>query len=806
MDRYICIHGHFYQPPRENPWTEEVETEDSAYPYHDWNERITAECYGPNTASRILDPDGVVVDIVNNYSRMSFNFGPTLLTWLQKKAPEVYDAVIQADRESMELFSGHGSAIAQAYNHIILPLADSRDKRTQIIWGIRDFRYRFKRDPEGMWLPETAVDLETLQILSEEGIVFTILSPYQASGVRRLGSGRSFRDVSGGRVDPTRPYLVKLPSGRQIVVFFYDGPISRDIAFGGLLNNGEEFAKRLLAAFNDQRRWPQIVHTATDGETFGHHHRGGDMALAYCLYYIQKSGYAEITNYGAYLERYFPEYEAQIIENTSWSCFHGVKRWADDCGCHTGVNPGWSQAWRRPLRKAMDMLRDRLRELFEREAGSLLKDPWLARDEYITVVLDRRRETVLRYLQDHAIRPLWHEEIVKVLKLLEMQRQALLMYTSCGWFFDEISGIETLQVMKYAARAMQLAREVSGVDLETEFLQILKTAPSNVYRNGAEVYERFVKTAEVDLLRVGAHYAISSLFEDYPEEVQIYQYRIKAEEYNLDMAGRQRFLTGRARVTSEVTWQEQSFSFTVFSLGDHNITAGLCPEQAPGTATAQAEIREAFRQGSVADVIRLIDRHFRGHVYSLWHLFRDEQRRIVRTLLEETFQEMDSFYRDIYEDNYQVMSFLLSIDSPVPKSFLMAAEHTLNRELLEALESGDLQRLEALVQECQKWGIQVSRESLSLKVAEKAEELMRSLRDAPEETVLLEELYRLLRFSKDLRLEPNLWKTQNLYFSLGKVLLPDKRKLLLQRDRNAQRWVEIFRKVGYSLHVKVPSG
>ncbi|HYE72224.1 MAG TPA: glycoside hydrolase, partial [Blastocatellia bacterium] len=322
MNRYVCIHGHFYQPPRENPWLEAIELQDSAYPYHDWNERITGECYAPNAASRLLDGEDRITEIVNNYARISFNFGPTLLTWMEKHAPETYQALLEADRESRKLFSGHGSAIAQVYNHIIMPLANERDKITQIIWGMRDFTARFGRQPEGMWLAETAVDIPTLELLAAHGIKFTILAARQAGRVRPVNS-EHWVDVSNGRVDPKMPYLCRLPSGSTISLFLYDGPISQSIAFEGLLMNGEILANRLLGAFTEQTQ-SQLVHIATDGETYGHHHRYGDMALAYCLRFLESHGLAKITIYGEYLEKFPPTHEVEILENTSWSCAHGI--------------------------------------------------------------------------------------------------------------------------------------------------------------------------------------------------------------------------------------------------------------------------------------------------------------------------------------------------------------------------------------------------------------------------------------------------------------------------------------------------
>ncbi len=497
-ERYLCIHGHFYQPPRENPWLETIELQDSAYPFHDWNERITAECYAPNAAARTLDGDGRIVQISSNYSRISFNFGPTLLKWMAARAPEVYEAVLEADRTSALRFGGHGSALSQPYGHIIMPLANGRDRYTLALWGIRDFEYRFGRRPEGMWLPETAVDLATLELLAQLGIRFTILAPHQAARVRRIGES-VWEDAADSRIDPTRAYLFRLPSGRTINLFFYNSPVSRAVAFEDLLKSGEELADRLLNAFSEENH-SQLVHIATDGETYGHHHRFGEMGLAYALERIETSGLARLTNYGEFLEKQPPEHEVDIIENTSWSCAQGVERWRSDCGCNSGAHPDWDQSWRGPLRDALDWLRDEAAPLFEEQGAELLHDPWAARDDYINVVLHRRGNEDA-FFQRHAVRTLDKEATVTALQLLELQRHAMLMYTSCGWFFDELSGIETVQVLQYAGRVIQLARELFRRDLEPPFLDLLEPAKSNLPENsnGRVVYEKFVQPAVVDL-------------------------------------------------------------------------------------------------------------------------------------------------------------------------------------------------------------------------------------------------------------------------------------------------------------------
>ncbi len=468
MNRYICIHGHFYQPPRENPWLEEIEVQDSAYPYRDWNERINAECYNPNTASRILGGNKNIIDIINNYSKISFNFGPTLLSWIEEHAPDVYDKILEADLISKNQFSGHGSAIAQVYNHIIMPLANESDRRTQVIWGIEDFKSRFGRDPEGMWLAETAVDTLSLEILAEYGIKFTILAPRQAKMIKPLNEDE-WTNVSEGTIDPKRAYLCRLPSGNSINLFFYDGPISQEIAFGDLLDNGSNLLARMEGTFRDDDE-AQLAHIATDGETYGHHQKHGEMALAYFLHLVEERDNLGLTIYGEFLEKNPPDWEVQIIDDTSWSCVHGVERWKSDCGCSTGMHPGWNQKWRKPLRETLDWLRDMMIGIYEKEAGRYTKDVWKLRDLYIKIILQRNPENIREVFAENGIKDLDKKDTTRLLKLLEMQRHALLMYTSCGWFFDEISGIETVQVIQYAARAMQIVHELTGDNPEEEFI------------------------------------------------------------------------------------------------------------------------------------------------------------------------------------------------------------------------------------------------------------------------------------------------------------------------------------------------
>ena len=491
----LIIHGHFYQPPRENPWTEIVEAEPGAAPFHDWNERIHSECYGPNAFASIVDSATGQQRIVNNYSNISFNFGPTLLSWLERNHRETYAAIIEADQLSAGRRGGHGNAIAQAYGHAILPLCNERDRRTQIRWGIADFRARFGRAPEALWLPETAGNDQVIDALIDEGLRFVILAPHQAARVRAAGDA-NWREVDEQTINTSLAYSYshRDGSGRSIAIFFYDGPISRAIAFEKLLKSSREFVDRLAS-----RGARELVNVATDGETYGHHFKFGDICLAHALEIEAPAFGFRTTNYAEYLDEHPPVFEVEINngpqgEGTSWSCPHGVGRWIRNCGCHTGGEPGWNQQWRGPLRQALDFLRDENAVHFEATRGKLFLDPWQARDASIALVLnpDQLRE---QFLREHAGRSPAMDELWRALTHLELQRMLLLMYTSCGWFFNDISGIETIQILKYAGRAIDLMAQLGLPPVRERFLEILEQAQSNrpEMGTGADIFRRFVE-------------------------------------------------------------------------------------------------------------------------------------------------------------------------------------------------------------------------------------------------------------------------------------------------------------------------
>lgn len=804
MSKYVCIHGHFYQPARENPWLEEIELQESARPYHDWNARITAECYAPNAASRIVDEENKIVDIVNNYTKISFDFGPTLLSWLERHDTDLYRAIIDSDRVSSSRFSGHGSAMALAYNHMIMPLAIRRDKETQIRWGIADFRKRFNRLPEGMWLPETAVDYETLDILSEAGIKFTVLSPLQASKARALGS-EAWTDVAGGKIDTTVPYLCRLPSGREISVFFFNQPISNDVAFGNLLSDGKSFAERLVGAARETGS-PALVSIATDGETYGHHHKFGDMALAYCIHHIESNGLARMTNYGEFLEISPPASEVQIIENSSWSCAHGVERWRSDCGCNTGSCP--SQKWRGPLREAADWLRGELDRIFSAEASKHLADPWASRDDYISVVLDRSPEALEAFFKKHSRSPLEGADRQRVLKSLEIQRHRMLMYTSCGWFYDDISGIETVQVIRSAARAIQLAEELAGAALEAEYVRRLGAAKSNLESigDGAKLYASQVKPSSVDLMKVGMHYAISSVFSK-AREGRVYCYTVKDEFHNSLKSGRLCLVVGKSRVTSEILLEALDLEYAILWLGDHNVYGSIRGSGGRSDfARMYGELRDAFKRGEVYSILSIIDQNFKGgdcSPCSLRNLFKDKQIEIVSKILEASVSKANDFYGEVFSTNQPALLFLKSIGMDPPKALQAAAEIVLSSKILEALRAPqlDLEGFSSIVDDVKALQIEIDRDAIALEATRRIEDELREFANDPDDLKKIGELGSFLTILGRLNLPLNLWRAQNTVFSIIKgyyAYLQEKR----DQDSYAASWSEAFERLCSLMGVK----
>jgi alpha-amylase/alpha-mannosidase (GH57 family) len=801
-NKYICIHGHFYQPPRENAWLEVIEPQESATPFHDWNERINFECYATNAVARILDSENRIVDILNNYCRMSFNFGPTLLAWMEKADPDTYKLVQKADKKGQKHFSGFGSAVAQAHSHLILPLANYNDKVTQVYWGLKDFEHRFGRMPEGMWLSETAINTETLEVLADYGVKYTILAPRQAKAFRKKGS-ENWETIHNESVDTRRPYVCKLPSGKSISLFFYNGNVSQAVAFEGLLNSGKAFAQRLLNAFDTTNDEPELVHIATDGESYGHHHRLGEMALADCLNFIEEKSFAKLTNYAEYLEMFPPQYEVQIHENSSWSCVHGVERWRADCGCNGGSGYGkWNQKWRGPLRFALNWLRDQLIPVFEAEASKYVSDVWQVRNEYITILLDRSEDNFDVFVKKYALRELTKREKVHLFRLLEMQRNAILMFTSCGWFFDEISGLETTQILQYACRAIHYGKQVADIDLEEEFIFRLSQAPSNLelFGNGAGVYEKNVKPAHVDLMRVGMHYAASSLFEKYPETLEFFNYVATSEFFERIEAGNQILAIGRTTVRSKITHSEKHFSFAVLYLGQLNIIGNISLNMEQSLFDEMyARTSKAFKEVNLADVIGSMQEYFGPEKFTIWQLFKEEKQKIINQITEKNLLSVEASFRKIYENNYQLMNGLLVSGVAVPDAYKSAIQYVLNSDLKNFFKGDSLEinQLNKTLNEFQKWNINFTDENaFKLAASERIFDEIKKIDKIGLPLSRVQALNEVLSILNQMKIKPNVWKSQTLYFDM---LSQFESRL---RMYPSPEWKQVFLKLGDLLNVK----
>ena len=790
-NKYVCIHGHFYQPPRENAWLETVEQQESARPFHDWNARINFECYAPNAAARILDDQGWINKIRNNYNRISWNFGPTLLTWLEQNDPEAYDLIQKADKRSIERYGGHGSAVAQVHSHLILPLCNYRDKVTQVWWGIRDFEHRFGRYPEGIWLAETAVNTETLEVLASHGIQFTILAPRQAKAIRPIpalaekkpaaaGAQSStpgtqppeWREVNSESIDTRHPYWCLLPSGRRIALFFYHGGIAQEVAFNGLLNSGTNFSRRMTSLFDDNDE-PQLAHIATDGESYGHHHRFGEMALADCLNQIEDKGLATLTNYGQFLELFPPQWEVQIHENSSWSCVHGIERWRADCGCNTGGRAGWHQRWRKPLRDTLDWLRDQLAPVFEREAARFLRDPWAARNEYIEVMLDRSNENVAKFLAKHARRELSHLEEVTVLRLLEIQRHAVIMYTSCGWFFDEISGIETNQILQYALRAIDYAKDVAGVDLYDEFTRRLAEAPSNVLANGAASFLQNVVPTRVTLERVAMHFAVASLFEDDPEGLDLFNYKASVEFFEKIEAGKTQFAAGRLSIRSRLSHAEKTFCFAVLYLGQQHIIGNISATMNRTTFDAMwHRTSKAFNAANLGEVIGVLQEYYGPEKFTLASLFADEKINIIRDITDSSLASAESSFRNVFDANYQLMTGLEEAGLPLPYAWRNIAAYVLNADLLNYFKNGetrDVRTLRRIAHDLKHWQVKLNdEEAVRHAIGERIYREIELINMDESSAARMEWLNDVLAIVQKMDLKPDVWKSQNVFYLLTK--------------------------------------
>ncbi len=789
--KYVCVHAHFYQPPRENPWTGEIEREDSAAPYHDWNQRVNLECYRANTAARLVDNQNRILDLMNNYRYLSFNFGPTLMHWIERHDPWVYQTILEADRQSVEARGGYGNAIAQVYNHIIMPLANERDKLTQIRWGIRDFEHHFGRRPEGMWLAETAVDRATLLLLAEAGIKFTILSPHQAARWRFRKGDTQWRDAAGATIPSGRAYRYSCGQGKHIDIFFYDPALAHGVAFGRLLEHSSKLLEQI------DRTWslrdpligePWLVNVATDGESYGHHFKFGDMALAAAFDELRRNTSVEIVNYGWFLSQFPVVAEVEILEQTAWSCVHGLGRWSGDCGCHLGGEPGWTQKWRDPLRKALEYVRDGLAVHFETQMANLCSDPWGARDEYIDSVLDRKNH-LAPFLEKHLRGGPRSSNVSRFLELLEMQRFSLLMFTSCGWFFDEISQLEPVLILKYAAIAIGLAEKTGSPPLGAEFLRLLELAPSNLpeYGNGANVFLREVKPKEFGRAKAAANYAIQSLARSAQREFQIYAYSIVPQKEEDLGASPVRCLYGLVSIKDDRTLVTEDFLYAVTHFGGLDFRCSVKPYLNEGEyESILAALQDSIEEQNTIRVVRVLDEKFGTGYFGLENVLKDLRASIALDISRKTLGGYTDLQRNLFNTYKPLLLSLRQWGIKIPGDLRVSIRRVLSEEVESVVEnimmhevehdSADapwdsvnfffrvhMARLNSLKEEAKSWGV-------SLYLVEISERLGRFMVSVLSRLLVTFDeadagrLFRLLTLCRALAIWPETWKLQTLFF------------------------------------------
>ncbi len=719
MKTFLIIHGHFYQPPRENPWTGQVELQPSAHPYHDWNERVAAECYTPNTRSRILDDKGRILEVTNNFKRISFNMGPTLLWWLEENLPETYERIVDADKSSVRTF-GFGNAMAQVYNHMIMPLATKRDRRTQIKWGMEDFRARFGRKASGIWLAETAVNDAVMEDLASEGIEYTILAPTQADMIRADGQ-EAWRDVSSGDIPTGRPYYWKGKRGK-VAIFFYHEQASRAIAFEHLLRNASTFADRIERAAEHNRKQisehPPLVLLATDGESYGHHEPMGDMCLAYLTKKEAQARKIEIINPATFLASYAPTWQVKLKQGkdglgTAWSCAHGVGRWKEDCGCSTGGPPSWNQAWRTPLRQAFDLLRQRIDPLFEQEGGKLLHDPWAARDDYIHVMLGRTIGSAKNFLDKHAKKQLQDAERERIYRLMEMQLHAMLMYTSCGWFFSDLSGIETVQNLAYFVRASQLAQDIAGHPVTSECMESLAKAKSNLESmgTGVDILSKFVRPSILSPQKVAVHKAIDALLENHPTRDRLYSFRIKTHMQNRLERNGWRVFSGRSTVKAERTGEGGTFDVAVVAGSALKLKAYARPYDQDNHTPSIEDILGLLSTKGFDHADQALTDDF---VWSLGlpDMLQELRLQAMTILAKPVVKQLDQTFDDLFLRHKELLESLQLLGVGMPEALkapvAYAASRRINKLVERGITSGNLDSATRLTKMCHDLGLDPS--------------------------------------------------------------------------------------------------
>ncbi|MDR2577962.1 MAG: DUF3536 domain-containing protein [Chitinispirillales bacterium] len=689
-NKYLVVHGHFYQPPRENPWLDIIEQQESAAPYHDWNERIYDECYRPNAYSRLLDSRGMITGIHNNYLHMSYNFGPTLFTWLERYHPVTARKMIAADKESAARLGGHGSAVAQVFNHVIMPLASRRDKLTQIRWAKHFFKKRYGREPGGMWLGETAINMETVVCLIEENIRYVILSPSQAESFRRIGD-HDWTHTSHHQIDTRRPYRI-FPSDNSgnrldgfLDVFFFDEGLSKEVSFNDILQDSRTLGNRINQCYDPHNGGNQLVTIATDGETFGHHKAYGDMCLAYFFTNIAPELGITPVNFGYYLSINPPEYEVTLGdahgEGRAWSCAHGVGRWSRDCGCHTGGEEGWHQAWRGPFRHALQRLQSQIDFHFEARLSTLFSDPWALRDKYINVMWEPSLSKTAEFLQAQSGKFNFNGELTaEVRRLLEAQKFMQFAFTSCAWFFNDISGIETVQNLAYACRALQLGLpEDSKLPVLETFLDDLSKAPSNLKdTNGRTLFERHILPYyhhERILAFTAAAQQILAVKRQSSYEKTVYNLELKSVlSYRID---RVHYDSVAVRMESGITGESSSWSVLISYSPETKLRGWVVPAKSLPASNGKPDAWIT---------------HPDAKMFSLADLFYSSRHDLSEYFLDRMAKDTDSRFHGWMEYNEQTLNILTRLNYPLPAYCSSPAGYVLQN------------RWAAQMQKLEKWG------------------------------------------------------------------------------------------------------
>ena len=787
--KHLIIHGHFYQPPRENPWTEEIERQESASPHHDWNDRIANECYLPNALSRRLDDWGRITKLVNNYEWISFNFGPTLLSWLEQNFHEVYSRILEADTKSAKRLAGHGNAIAQCFNHIIMPLASRRDQETQIRWGIYDFERRFARASEGLWLSETAINALTLEILTGFSLRFIILSPHQALRVRPLDESSGWKDVSKGTILTGMPYRCFAPAprgkraGRRFIdVFFFDAPLSQDISFNHLLRNGDGLASAIELAY--PRGGNDLVVVATDGEVYGHHEPFADMALSYLVDSAGPRHGLAMTNFGAYLDKHEPRFEVELKggpngEGTAWSCFHGVGRWKEDCGDSTGGAPGWNQKWRAPLRAGLNSLAESLAARYEKEGAGLFKDPWKARDDYISVIEERTGDTAAALLASHAPRALSSAETARALALLESQRNAQLMFTSCGWFFSDISGIETVQILRYAARAIELAGTDHWLGLEKRLLTDLKGAVSNIPSRGtgANIFNGSVKASILGRPCLVALFAIASHLSERDELADIYGNPVRPLDsivrHVLARGSEDHLRIGAVEITSRYTRETTVYEYLLYVEDEASFACYIRERQSEDEYRAMVERIAKLAESGLIDEIRpAASEYFGARRFTIRDFLVEDRERILRRFAAKRLEGIEARFAEIYDESKHLLLLLKEANVPAPQNLLIPAQTHLTKKLVRevghwerSLEASGLEGIRRIVSEAAIFGVPLDKSSAAASFSDLILEKIRLLASELD-AGSAEALEQFVNLSAEMGIQTNFRDIQNRIYTI----------------------------------------